>query len=121
MSLNNKQTTGLFWAITLFITVFLSMPESKLLAQPLSDPTRPPSQELIMSIDQAVYPNLILSYTSTGDRRALAIINGVKAKVGDSVYDGVEIKEIHMGRVILIQGEELIELLLTPSDLKSYP
>ncbi len=103
-------------AILLALLV-LSAPHGRA-AEPLPDPTRPPIQGATKGVQWRDIGSLRLSYTLTGQVPAVAIINGERVRVGDSLGDSMVVSGIHPGRVVLMRGEQAIELSLVPVDIK---
>ncbi len=104
---------------TIIATVLVLSHSAGVMAQPLPDPTRPPTQGGSKGVHLTGVGPLTLSYTLTGRRPAVAIINGEKIRVGDTVGDSIVVTGIYPGRVLLRRGVKEIELSLLPADIKS--
>lgn len=86
--------------------------------EPLPDPTRPPIQRPTKGVQWEDIGSLTLSYTQTGQYPAVAVINGRRVRVGESLGDSMVVSGIHPGRVVLMRGEKVIEISLVPLDIK---
>jgi hypothetical protein len=102
--------------ILLLVTSFW---HHSLFAEPLKDPTRPPSyrDSGISAYGTKAAPRWMLSSTLIAPARRLATINGITVGVGQRVA-GAKVVAIEPSRVALRKGDKEIILELLPEDIK---
>ena len=84
------------------------------LAQPLRDPTRPPSFTMPTSGEESVQSDLVLQTVLVSAERRNATVNGRLVRVGDTVA-GMRVIEIRESAVVLQGNGEQRTLLLFPA------
>ena len=102
--------------LLLFVTVFC---HNMLFAEPLKDPTRPPSHHNnpINASGTKAAPRWVLSSTLIAAERRMATINGKTVGVGQKI-GGARVVTIDPSRVALRNGDKEIILELLPVDIK---
>ncbi|TDY04073.1 hypothetical protein [Thiohalophilus thiocyanatoxydans] len=83
-------------------------------AAQLDDPTRPPGYRLPGGTQTG--PSWHVNTIKIGERERIAIINGKRVRVGDSV-DGARVMDIQPGHVRLRYKQEVIAIRLVPETI----